>query len=350
MADKTYKTDGSILNQTSNWGRYCRVRLYAHTAPVAGTDTSTYNQNFSQAMTGDVVLDVSDLRVVFEIKRFAMYYPNSALISIYNLTADMENTIIYEGYRITVDAGYADNYGQIFDGWVLQCTRWKENGTDFVLQILALDGNPFINDGYCSFTYAKGMTARDVVTKIAADASNPVPVAYLSPKLEELKLSKGIAVHGLSRNTLSDIAKSINGTWFIDCGQLYMVSYADDVSKLPMGMQAIELNERTGLLGNPKQNQQGVNVLALLNPQFMPYGFVHISNSLITAQLVTLGTLGTPPSHPWALDVSGLYRIVSVVFRGDTRGANEGWVADLVTISQTGSIPEMFRSTNATAN
>jgi hypothetical protein len=350
MPETLYTVNGEVLNEALNWTRYCRVRIFEHTQVVADPSDPYYNQTFAQAAEGDVILDISTLRVKFEVKRFAMFYPNTALISIYNLQPSAENAVIFNGYRITLTAGYADNLGQIFDGNIIQCTRWKENGTDYILQILALDGHQFINQGFCSFTYTKGMTARDLVKKLAAATSPPITVAYASAELDKIKLSKGMAVDGLTRNYLSDLSKTINGTWFVDNGQLYVVSYADDSSLLPQGKQAIELSEKTGLLGNPKQNQQGVVATALLNPQFMPFGFVHIRNELITAQLVTIQSYAQPPSFPYALDVAGLYRIISVVFRGDTRGESQSWTAELTTVSQAGNIPEILMGTGATYN
>jgi hypothetical protein len=94
--------------------------------------------------------------VEFTIKRHILFHPNQALITIYNLSAGTEAGMVLQGYRVTVEAGYLSNYGQIFDGNVLMCNRWKENGTDYKLQILALDGAWFINSGYCSFSYEKG--------------------------------------------------------------------------------------------------------------------------------------------------------------------------------------------------
>jgi hypothetical protein len=325
------------------------VLVYEHDTsavqfPQSNDDASAYNQKWAQEASGDICLDVSDLRCTFQVQRYALYYANQALITIYNLNATTENSIIQQGYRIIVEAGYdpngdgKGNYGQIFDGTILMCNRFKQNGTDYILQILALDGADFLKSAYCSFTYLKGQTARDVINTITNKAAVPIKLGYASPVFDTIPYSKGSVVHGLAKDTLSDIAKTHNGTWFIDNGQLYIIAYSDDAATLPMGLQAIELNEKTGLIGNPQLSQQCVNARMLINPQVSPYSLVHISSELITQALVTFDSSSGSISNPVlsALDPEGLYRVISVTFTGDTRGND--WYADIVAATQAGKI------------
>jgi hypothetical protein len=341
---------GSTISSSSNFGRLYRVKVYEHTQSSANSgDAKTDDQTFSKEKDGDIVLDVSNLRIVFKIQRFALYYPNSALITIYNLNADTENSIIQEGYRVVVEAGYPSNYGQIFDGEVLMCNRFKQDGTDYILNILAIDGNQFINEGFASFSYAKGQTARQVVQNICNKASNPIQLEYASPALDNIKFSKGAAVHGQPKTTLSDIARTINGTWWVDNGGLYMVAYSDSAAKLPGGYnQAIELNPKTGMLGNPQQVDYGVSVRSLLNPKVMPYGLIHIKSEYITEQLVQIGSYSQGATIPYVLDSEGLYRVCSVTFSGDSRGND--WYADMVAISQGGDMNSMLTNSSYTGN
>lgn len=342
MADINY-TAGNQISASSNWMRRYRIKVYQHSAPVASTDSA-----YAQESPTDTVLDVSNLRVVFQVNRNALYYPNQAQVTIYNLNASTENAIIQEGYRLVIEAGYPNNYGQIFDGNVLMCNRYKQNGTDYILNMLAVDGNQFINEGYVSFTYAKGQTARTVVENIANKASNPIELGYASPVLDNYSFSKGMAVSGSIKQSLSDMAKSINGTWFVDNGKLYMIAYSDSADNLPMGKQAVELSEKTGLIGNPQQVQFGINARSLLNPKIMPYGLVHIKNELITEQMVTLGSFSEGITTPYTLDPEGIFRVCSVSFTGDTRGND--WYSDIVGVNQQGDVMTMLQNSNYTGN
>lgn len=346
----TYIPVNKALSSTLNWRRSYRVKIYHHTQAVTtSSNAQSYYQEFYKEKNTDKVFDVSDLRVLFSIRRCALYYPNQAIISIYNLSPQNENTIIQQGYRVVVEAGYQSNDGQIFDGTVIQCTRSKQNGVDFVLNILAIDGDQFLNEGFCSFTYAKGQTAREVVQNVCNKASSPVSLGYASPSLDKIVMSKGAAVHGQPKKTLSDIARTINGTWYIDNGKLYMFSYSDSADKLPGGLlQAVELNPRTGLLGNPQQVNYGVIARCLLNPRIIPYGLIHIPSRYITEQPVQVGSYSRGFSIPYTLDPNGIYRVCSVTFTGDTRG-NE-WYSDIVSVDQGGEMMSMLTNPNYTAN
>jgi len=332
-----YRSTGQVLSSNLLWRRKCQVQVYEKSA------------------SGQKILDVSNaasvagLRVSFEITRNALYAANTALIKIYNLNTDTENAIIEEGYRVTVFAGYDPNndgmglYGQIFDGTVVMCNRWKENGTDFVLQILAMDGSQFIYSSFASLTFEKNSTGRQIIenTVNAANANlaAPVKVEYISPGIADMTVSKGGAVYGLPKNTLSDFAKSKNGTWYIDKGKLYVVAYSD-TTFLPEGLQAVVLTPQTGLIGLPEQIDQGVSAKSLLNPKMIPYGLISVPSYLIKRQLPNVNSQSGHIDTIYNIDPDGIYRIISVKFTGDTRGGESGaWFTDVTTVWQGGALP-----------
>ena len=349
----TYHSTGKVISKTADFMRKYQVVIYKHTTKskngVKYPNSNETVEQFTRAQTTDKVLDVSQLRCVFDIKRYAMYYPNSATIQIYNLTAGTETDIMNEGYRVIVYAGYEKsatdtNYGQIFDGDILMCSREKQNGTDYILTILAMDGSFMYQEGYANFTLDRGATARDVVKNIVNKASVKIDAQdkNISKVLEKKKYSKSKTVHGLVRNTLNDICKELNCTWFIDNGKLYILSYAEDSSYLPNGKAAIELNVKTGLLGNVKQVNQGVEAKCLLNPQIVPFSMVRIESYLITRQLPTIGTYSQGTSLTYKVDSKGLYRVISVNHHGDTRGND--WYTYITAYTQSAGIPELLTS------
>lgn len=351
-----YQSTGNVLSSSTDFGRKYRVLVYRHNVdginyPQANSEEES---KFVQQQEGDTILDVSDLRCTFDIKQCAMYYPNTATVTIYNLTAEAENSIIYEGYRIVVEAGYANsdndqNYGTIFDGDVIMCSRTKQNGTDYILKILAMDGGSFYMYGFANFTVAKGQTARQVVENITNKAAVSISLGYASTSLDTVKFSKSQSVHGLSKDTLNDICKTINGTWFILNGKLYIFKYSESTDYLPMGKQAVELSEKTGLLGNPEQVDYGIHAKMLLNPQVVPFGLVHIKNDKVTRQLVTVGQYSEGISKPYKLDPYGVYRVADVHHHGDTR--SNDWYTEISAIDQNGSIPEFLSTSGeSTAN
>lgn len=348
-----YHTTGDILSNNASWKRYYRIIIYSRTQQaIVYPNSDGSNQDAvrksSQQQDGKKVLDVSDLRCSFTVKRYAQQNPSTATVTIYNFSATSETMIMEEGYRITIEAGYQGYHGKIFDGDILMCSRQKQNGTDYLLTILAMDGAQFYQFGYANFAVDRGATARDVVENIKNKAAVGISLGYASPALDTIKFSRGYAAHGLARDTLDNIAKTINGTWFISDGQLYILKYSDDVSQLPMGKQAVELSPATGLIGNPTQVEQGINAQCLLNPTIVPYCLVNIKNEFITRQLPDIGSYSQAISTVWDLDPQCLYRVISVIHQGDTR--DNSWYSFVNAITQNGNIPETLMNSSHTLN
>lgn len=62
-----------------------------------------------------VGIDVSTLRCTFQIEKSLLETPNYAEIVLYNLSAQTENSIIKEGAKVILEAGYQNpQYGLIF--------------------------------------------------------------------------------------------------------------------------------------------------------------------------------------------------------------------------------------------
>lgn len=283
-----------------------------------------------------VALDVSQLRVTFKIIKTVMMQPNMSEIVIYNLSPDTENTIIREGNRVIIEAGYeGDQYGKIFDGNVIQPIRDKEDGTTYKLTLVALDGDRFFNYGLYTGSFKRGLTARQQVTELASKAKIPSGLGDISVGLSNAKLTRGKVIFGLARDYLRQVSKSENATFYLDDGQVNIIKPAD----VPSG-KTFDLTPSSGLIGVPAQGEYGVTAKMLLNPRVRLNKYVHIDNSLVRAKQVQLGQITR------SLDSDGLYRVIKLTHSGDTRG-NE-WYTEIETITQAGMIPGMIGSSGQT--
>ncbi len=374
MADSdkqpTYEITNNVTSQLPCWTRLWSLKVYEHNndainfPDASSSQSSSDETKFTEVQAGDTVLNLSNydasgnlisgdsLRVYFEVKRYAIGQPNIATIKIYNLTAEMEKKLIMEGYRVILNAGYLGKVGDIFDGFVIMCSRTRENGTDYTMTIEAMDGYYFLKYGYCNFSVQKGATARDVVKNIANQAGSPIELGFpkdgQASELDKQKYTRGQSVHGLAGNTLDDIAKAQNATWFVDNGKLYILKYGESVSDMPMGKQAVVLSPDTGLIGNPTQIEYGINAKTLLNPTIVPFCFVYLDPEYVTQTLPDIGSNGeVSNAQVYQLDPHGLYRVTSCKFTGDTR--SNDWFAEINAIIQSGSTPQMLTATG-TAN
>jgi hypothetical protein len=292
------------------------------------------------ANANGVALDVSNIRCTFNIQKTIMQQPPISEIVLYNLNADTENTIIEEGSRVVIEAGYeGDQYGLIFDGDIVQPIRDKQDATTYRLTLRAIDGDRFINYGFVGFSLIKGQTARSQVGALASMAKYPTQLGTISQGLEGTQLTRGKVFFGQAKDYLSQIAKSQNATYYYENGKVNLIQATDyDANTI------VDLSPSSGLLNVPSQSQYGVSFTAMLNPKIKINSLVHIDNSLIRAQSFEQGQ---PIRN---LDQDGIYRVVSVTFVGDTRGTD--WNIQCDTVSQAGLIPGNANglSTNATFN
>lgn len=279
--------------------------------------------------SGDKALDVSELKIVFSCEKVMAPQPQYAEATIYNLSVETENKLIKEGYRIVIEAGYdSDQYGLIFDGNVLQVLRSKENGTDYTLTLIAADGDLPLNYSISAFSLLRGQNAREALQKGLATASIPTDLGYAANILSRNTLPRGKASFGLTRDLLLKLAQSVQGTTYIENGKINIIT-ADDY---PEG-EIVSLDPNSGLIGVPEQTEAGIAIKCLLNPRIKVGSFLHVNNSLIRTSQVKQGQTF------YGLDKDGIYRVIKLTHKGDTRG--QDWYTECDCITQSGVLPAL---------
>lgn len=237
-------------------------------------------------------IDVSELRCTFNIVKTIQMQPNMSEITIYNLNAQTENSIMTSGKRVTVEAGYeGTQFGLIFDGDILQILRGRENGTTFTLTITALDSDRAINFEIANYSIVRGQTARNIVEHIANKAQNPIDLGSISDRLNGPKLTRGKVMFGKASDYLRQIAKTYELQHFTEDGKLNLI-HLDDLPK----DEIVELSTESGLIGTPEQSDYGVNGQCLLNPQIKLNSLIHIDNSLVRAKRIDINGSNAAPS------------------------------------------------------
>ena len=271
---------------------------------------------------GSAGLELGALRVVFATRKGDVETPNSAEIRVYNLSAGTANRIRREFTRVVLQAGYQDNIGTIFDGTIRQVRTGRENGTDTWLEIIAADGDAAYNFATVNTTLAAGSKPADRVAVAQAAMAEKGAGAGYTPDLGGQALPRGKVMYGMARQHMRNEAETTDTTWSIQDGKVQMLPRA---GYLPGA--AVVLTHETGLVGTPEQTQDGIRVRCLLNPRLRIGGRIKLDNaSVLRAKTDLKASALLPPS----LDHDGIYRILTVEFRGDTRGND--WYADMVCI------------------
>ncbi len=271
---------------------------------------------------GSAGLELGALRVVFATRKGDVETPNSAEIRVYNLSAGTAARIRREFTRVVLQAGYQDNIGTIFDGTIRQVRTGRENGTDTWLEIIAADGDAAYNFATVNTTLAAGSKPADRVAVAQAAMAEKGAGAGYTPDLGGQALPRGKVMYGMARQHMRNEAETTDTTWSIQDGKVQMLPRA---GYLPGA--AVVLTHETGLVGTPEQTQDGIRVRCLLNPRLRVGGRIKLDNaSVLRAKTDLKASALLPPS----LDHDGIYRILTVEFRGDTRGND--WYADMVCI------------------
>ena len=279
-------------------------------------------------------LDVSSLRCVFEItKSMADRMRNVAWLKIYNLNPIHEASLIQNGSRLIIQAGYNGHFGTIFVGNVIQKIRAKEKGTDFVLKLVCMDTYVFSYYSTVGFTAVANQSMRDCTRQLVSKSTYPAKEGTIANT--NLTYPRGKVMFGMSRDYLAQIAKTNNNLLYQENGGINLVS-VENTSRT----YATELNAKTGLVGYPSQNEYGVTCTMLLNPGITLNSLVHINSRLVIGRQFSPGS--DIPVR--ALDVDGLYKIITLTHSGDTRG--EEWYTEIDAISQAGLTPDNAYTAN----
>ena len=266
-------------------------------------------------------LDLSELRIKFEIKKSDAQSPNTANIKVFNLSGDSASLIQREFTDITLQAGYEENFGVIFRGNAKQISRGRENGTDAFLEIIAADGDAAYNFAVVNTTMSAGASQNEIIQTAKAPMNLQ---SGFTPAFGGEKLPRGKVMYGMSRDYLRQAGNTDGARWSIQDGAVQFVS---NTGTLPGN--AVLLTSETGLVDTPEQTNDGIKIKCLLNPQIKTGGTVSIANSEVNALKFGDKKEGDK-TKPVKIVDDGIYRVLSIEYAGDTRG--QEWYQVLVCV------------------
>jgi Baseplate hub gp41 len=261
---------------------------------------------------GGTGLDLSELRISFEIIKTIEAAPNTATIKVYNLTREHNDTINEVYKDIFLTAGYQDNSAQIFAGNIQFVSHYREQ-TDYITEITAGDGDRDYRLAYVNETLAAGSTDQQAVD-ICCAAMNKTQKGTVQLKGGAYLRAKPLCGH--ARDILTQIARTNGCNWSIQDGTLQMVH-----SNSMLSGEAIVISAETGLLEAAERNDKGIAAKCMLNPQIVINGAVHLDNSAIILKQKKTKTLGKQKQNaaPVQTNKDGIYKVIKLTHRGDNR-------------------------------
>ena len=295
----------------------------------------------------DTSIDVSLLRCIFSIKHKVDTFLTQCSLVVYNLNAVTEGSVLTEGFQIRIEGGYVEGqYGELFTGDIVQCFRNRENGIDYRLEIVALNGIFELPSNFTRGYIGEGSQPRTQINAIANNSKHEIKVGEVSPDLKKEPLPRGKVYFGTPAKYLRQIAiKNDAHFWIQPDGKLTMKKVTDEIPE----DQCLVLTPTTGLIGTPVYSDNGIQISMLLDPRVKAMTLIKIDNQIIRRMAANLDQMNamaagpnlldkgkTPNSLPqsWQFDIDGEYQVYSLTHSGDTWG--DTWKTDVVAVSRLG--------------
>ena len=193
-------------------------------------------------------IEITDLRIEFDIEKSAKKNPNKGSIKIYNLAKHTREELEKPGTRCVLYAGYKDQDGPqlIFNGDVtFAWTQFKL--PDVITEFELGDGASEIRDTTISVGYDKGVKSKQILNDAAKKMDTPL---VIPSNLAERVWEHGVSFFGPVRTLLDKVTKGSNSEWSIQNGNLQVMEKGMVTTR-----QGIILAADSGLIGSPERER-----------------------------------------------------------------------------------------------
>lgn len=278
---------------TQLFNRICKVTAWRQRTQIGSLDVAY----FEKLGNG---IEITDLRMAFNIDKHLGSEPNKCTITVYNLNPGDRSDICRKPIHIRIDAGYADTgYRSLFFG-DLTFGESKRTGIDIETKLQVGDGARAIGFARTNRSFTKPVSAYEVL-KYAAGTMN----LTLPPEIEqapELRgaLANGLSVKGPTRDVLTRLLAPYAYHWSVQNGKLVILRDEQIIQN-----QAALVNTSSGLIGSPERSapdkatgRSEVTCDVALWPELTPGQSVRLESK----------------------DISGTFKLIQITHVGDTRG------------------------------
>jgi hypothetical protein len=260
--------------------------------------------------TGEVI-EITELRVVFEVTKNILGIPNLAEIKVFNMREDnaekiknvWNNVILYAGYK-----QFGETPKLIFKGEIRNVTHTRD-GVDKIATIFAGDGQRSIQESLFSKAFEKGFNVKQMITEVAKSFGKPVDrVDGVDGKNGSLS---GISLSGKTKDLMDRLADQYDLNWSIQDGSVTITGEDDADQSVP----AVVISRSTGMIGSPTLTEIGADARTLMNPEISPNRLVKIESDTPEVQLGNLFFRRINREIG-----NGIFRVNKVIHKGDNRG------------------------------
>lgn len=249
---------------------------------------------------------LTNLAFKFEVKKVSSSKPIEGFVEVKNLSDATDTFIKNKGQRVRIFAGYPGLTGLIFDGDIRSIVRGRD-GVDRTTNI-KLGGNVRkLTQARFSRSYSGNVSIKQIVTDALPSFSLSVGSLELLPDTQKADF----AFDGRTSDLLDRLLPPNGISWHESDGIIIfsIIGESNDVITVPL------ITPQSGLVGIPGQTEKGgIKFTSLLNP------FLAIGKPVKVESGVFGLSGGGRDQNVRSGETTGVYKIVSINHRGETRG------------------------------
>jgi len=237
------------------------------------------------------------LHINFSVDKCDTETPNTATVSLWNLSPEHLAILNDEDCVVTIKAGYGNLVPLVFVGTVTFIST-EQDGADRETSIELADGRIELRDTYVSLSYSGLINSKKIIEDVAAQMGVTVSFSY---NAQFYDFPTGFSFIGPGRVALDKACASSGLDWQIQNGILQVKMSRDTMTR-----EVFVLSPDSGLLYIPKKitygkdskgdgEQSGYEVIYLMNGAIGIADFVRIESR----------------------EVKGYFRVKSIEMKGD---------------------------------
>lgn len=269
----------------------------------------------------DPVIFAQNWKITFRIRKCAsasfLSY-NTAEISIYNMTSELQDKLSHRDLPVRLEAGYEEMHDIVFVGTVFNATTIKK--TTEIITTLYCVSNTRAYENLVNIC-VQNMTVKNLIEKLCKE--NGVSYSLQTKRNDIVQKS----YTGPFNKVIVKVCNDYNIGCGLDNGRL--VFKDKTVKDTTISTTEIKVfTPNSGMLGSPTVTETGVRFKSLLQPTIQvndyfrleaPYADYNLSALDQAPGMVEGGNLNVL-AHIDTRNYNGVYMALSLIFSGDTRG------------------------------
>lgn len=201
---------------------------------------------FSAGQAGGAGFGISELHIQFSVEKADVSSPNTAKISLWNLSPAHKAALEEKDCIVTLNAGYEGSVPMVLTGTVTNVVT-EDDGADQKTTIDVLDGRKELRDSYVTFEYLQTTDSKLILQDAAGQMGLPITFSQGA----SFKPLESYSYVGLAKNVMDKVCASNGLTWTIQNGVIQVTKANEPISTI-----AHLISSKTGLIGSPKKLTQ----------------------------------------------------------------------------------------------